>query len=170
MSVNALLAVALSLRFPARAPWRARGEKSVVKTKVGHETSCATAGKSSIWASETGRGGAFTCHPLRETLLTCRYSTLPPCPQHTLLTFCAPSCALRSSADFTQPPRVRFWQLPHLVRRTFFLNSVSDLSTWSGVYELSQLLMENKRLGWLLTLKVCSHRLFILNYMFLLSV
>lgn len=100
MSVNALLAVGSYLLFPRRAPWRpwrARREKSAVKTKVGHETSCATAGKSSIWASETGRGGSFTCHPFKETLLSCRYSNLA----HSRSTRCLhlrSVLALRSSA------------------------------------------------------------------------
>lgn len=80
-----------------RAGRRARREKSVGKTKVGHETSCATAGKSSIWASETGRGSSFTCHPFKETLLSCRYSNLA----HSRSTRCLhlrSVLALRSSA------------------------------------------------------------------------
>ena len=117
--------------FSAGAPRRARGEKSVIKTKVGHETSCATAGKSSIWASETGRGGSFTWHPSQRNLppIPLLYST--PLPQHTLLLRSVQS--LRSSAlcRFSECVFVNS-RIPLNIRTCPL--AVVDLWRWSRVY------------------------------------
>lgn len=97
-------------REEARRPGESvsRASRRVVKKKSGaRETSRATAGKSSIWASEKGEGRSVYLPSSSSRAATLLYSTLYSrlcSPQHAQLTPRAPSCA-RSSAFFAF-----FWQ------------------------------------------------------------